>query len=239
MGSWWAIPTYSFGGNVEMLLDRAWSAMNKRAPELASNFVKIVHFVHDNPDLAVAFRGKTPPAFGSELYLDKLAEKYARGFDSKPLPRPQTVPDPALAVVMEHGYLVDRGEIGTQIDGHRWAMVAENVVGDLLERYIYSELGEDDWIWCAGEVVKHCDFIRGGVGRGNRWESLQIKNRDNSENSSSSRVRIGTEIQKWHRTVSRTGETRWDEFPVGSADVQLSEHGFQEYIIEYIGNLPK
>lgn len=216
----------------------AREVMCEREPRLEERFVNIILFVADNPELAVSFRGKAAPGFGTREYLERVAEKYIRGMEPRSLPQPQTVPDPALAVVMEYGYSVDSEELESQIDGHRWAMVAENVVGDLLERYIYSELGDDDWVWCAGEVVKHIDFVRKSTTPGVKWESLQIKNRDNSENSSSSKIRSGTDIQKWHRTISRTGQTLWEKFPVGSVDVSLNEDGFQKFIIEYIGDLP-
>jgi len=212
--------------------------MRERDPGQTERFLKIVQFSVDNPELAVSFRGKSAPAFGSREHLERLADKYLKGLDPRALPQPQTVPDPALGVVMEHGYNVDSRELDSQIDGHRWAMVAENVVGDILERYIYRALGDDDWVWCAGEVVKHIDFIRRSPRTGVEWESLQIKNRDNSENSSSSKVRSGTNIQKWHRTVSRSGQTRWNEFPIGAVDVVLSEAGFQRFIVDYIKDLP-
>lgn len=229
----------SAGDEMDDLERLAREIMRKREPRLEEWFVQIVLFLADNPDLATTFRGKMAPVFGSPEYLERIARRYIDGMKSRPLPKPQTVPDPALAVVMEYGYDVDSGELDSQINGHRWAMVAENVVGDLLERYIYSQLGDDDWIWCAGEVVKHIDFIRKARRPGVKWESLQIKNRDNSENSSSSKIRAGTDIQKWHRTRSKTGQTRWDEFPVGPVDISLSEVGFQKFIVEYIRDLPK
>lgn len=217
----------------------AREVMLARDPLLVENFVKIILFSRDNPDLRVLARGRLKMPFGSEEHLEWLADRYLRGREPKQLPTPGTVPDPALAAVMIHGYGVDERAINTQIDGHRWAMVAENVVGDLLERFIDSELDDDDWVWCAGEVVKSVDFIRPSRSVGLDWESLQIKNRDNSENSSSSAIRNGTDIQKWYRIKSKTGQTRWEVFPVGAVDFQFSEDRFQNFIVEYIGQLPE
>lgn len=50
------------------------------------------------------------------------------------------------------------------------------------------------------------------------WEAVQVKNRDNTENSSSSAIRQGTTIEKWFRTYSkpsrkRATNTNWENFP--------------------------
>lgn len=100
-----------------------------------------------------------------------------------------------------------------------------------------SKCTDDDWVWCAGEVVKAVDFIRPSKQAGVDWESLQIKNRDNSENSSSSAIRNGTDIKKWYRTVSKTGSTRWEKFPVGADGEKLDEVDFQNFVKEYLMNL--
>lgn len=215
----------------------AREAMGEVDPSLSDNFVKIVLFSHDNPALRVLQRKsvRVPnPEFGTKEHLRFLANKYANGREPKPLPMPKTVPDPALTTVMLVGYGMAENDLKTLIEGHRIAMVAENVVGELLERYIDSKLSDDDWIWCAGEVVKSVDFIRPSKKAGVHWESLQIKNRDNSENSSSAAVRHGTDIKKWHRTVSRTGQTRWESFPIGRDSEKLDEKDFRNFVKEYI-----
>lgn len=226
------------GYQVWKFRELAQDIMWERDEELVDDFANIICFLEDNPGLAPSFRGKRAPEFGSTEYVVRLADRYISGLEPSPLISPGTVPDPALAVVMIHGYGFDSSDIDDLVEGHRWAMVAENVVGELLERYIYSKLDARDWIWCAGEVVRSVDFIRVSDDPDERWESLQIKNRDNSENSSSSAVRKGTSIAKWFRTVSRTGETRWSNFPVRADGSALSERDFQEYIIEYMEGLP-
>lgn len=211
--------------------------ISARDPELEESFVKIVLFSQDNPALRALQRKskKTPnPQFGNKEHLEWLADKYVSGHSPKALPKPGTIPDPVLSTVMTAGYGVPTQNVSDIIEGHRIAMVAENVVGELLERYIDSKLDDNDWVWCAGEVVKSVDFIRPGKQKGTKWESLQIKNRDNSENSSSSSVRAGTEIIKWHRTVSRTGNTRWELFPVGTEGEVLSEEDFQNFVQHYL-----
>ncbi|WP_312169509.1 SinI family restriction endonuclease [Microbacterium sp.] len=206
--------------------------MIEHAPELVAHFEKIVLFLRDNPDVAPKFQGKKPPSFGTPPYLDKLAQRFVRGMEPRNLPEPATAPDPAVAVVMEHGFQVTADLLAAQIQAHRRAMVAENAVGSLLERYIFAKLGDDDWVWCAGETVRFIDFIRPSRRAGLKWESLQVKNRSNSENSASASVRSGTDVQKWHRTSSRTGRTQWESFPFRNGDSSLSEDGFLEFIID-------
>jgi hypothetical protein len=110
-------------------------------------------------------------------------------------------------------------------------MAAENMVGELLERYIDSVLSKHGWVWCCGALVKHVDFIKK---EDNGYRLLQIKNRDNSENSSSKAIRDGTTIEHWFRTFSRTGRTNWEAFPDKSLKSHLSEVGFVSYVEKYI-----
>ncbi|MFM7980465.1 MAG: SinI family restriction endonuclease, partial [Candidatus Fonsibacter sp.] len=65
---------------------------------------------------------------------------------------------------------------------------------------------------------------------------FQIKNRDNSENSSNSAIRNGTEIKKWFRSFSRTGATNWSKLPVEMSQYGLSEEGFMEFVAMYLKN---
>ena len=113
---------------------------------------------------------------------------------------------------------------------HQYSMAAENMVGELLERYIDSILSNHGWVWCCGALVKHVDFIKLEK---NNYRLLQIKNRDNSENSSSKAIRDGTTIQHWFRTFSRTGKTNWDAFPDTQLKSKLSEEGFVNFVENY------
>ena len=73
-------------------------------------------------------------------------------------------------------------------------MSAENVLGNLLEEFISTKIKPYGWVWCTGETLHAIDFCNtsGTV-------LLQVKNKHNSENSSSSGIREGTSIQKWYR----------------------------------------
>lgn len=79
--------------------------------------------------------------------------------------------------------------------GHVLYMSAENMNGAILEEYLASVLEEYGWLWCAGSTLRAVDFCKPG----NPYILLQVKNKYNTENSSSSAIRKGTEIQKWHR----------------------------------------
>ena len=63
---------------------------------------------------------------------------------------------------------------------------------------------------------------------------LQIKNRNNSENSSSSKVRDGTTINKWFRSFSKKDISNWKNFPDTQLNGQLSEEGFHNFIDIYL-----
>ena len=64
---------------------------------------------------------------------------------------------------------------------------------------------------------------------GNPPTLLQIKNRSNSENSSSAAIRIGTDIQKWYRIKAESGHTNWDKLQKDTG-VVLSEDDFYAFI---------
>lgn len=137
-----------------------------------------------------------------------------------------TVPDPAVDVILRA--FAGLENLSTVSEHHRQSMAAENLLGQLLERYIAERLEAHDWIWCAGNTIRSIDFLRNDLGI-----ALQIKNRDNSENSSSSAIRQGTAIQKWFRIYAKTGKTNWDSFPSTSPGVVLTENDFHRYIENY------
>ena len=82
------------------------------------------------------------------------------------------------------------------IDGHYLFMSAENMNGAILEQYLADILEPNGWLWCAGAIYRAIDFCYFGE---NEIVLLQVKNKYNTENSSSSAIRIGTDIIKWNR----------------------------------------
>ena len=129
-------------------------------------------------------------------------------------------------------------------------MSAENVLGNLLEEYIFSNIKEYGWIWCAGNTLKSIDFCNtsGKI-------LLQIKNKSNSENSSSSSVRKGTTIKKWYRlgTSNQNGvlspNYKWEKLnkiintskKKGSQlpDCSMTEDAFVDFVVNAVIKNPE
>jgi len=128
------------------------------------------------------------------------------------------------------------GELPIYSQYHQASMAAENKVGDLLELYLAEQLEPAGWFRCCCNIIKGVDFLKPG----NPVILLQVKNRDNSENSSSATIReylrehgCPVEIVKWYRCKSADGTTCWQDFP-GNADESLaSEEGFRKFIRGY------
>ena len=178
-------------------------------------------------------------SFGTENDLQKRAKAFEKGREVKLPEAPSTVPDDMVSIILEHYFSVPEHELEDAKQKHLLSMGAENIVGDLLERYLAQQLEQHGWAWCSGSIAKSIDFIRPPEDNGN-WVILQVKNRDNSENSSSAAVRGGTQIEKWFRTFSRTGKTNWDQFPDKAVREHISEKGFKKFVEKYLkSNLTK
>ena len=175
--------------------------------------------------------------FAGPPLVKSLVKTYHKARSPNRPERPQTVPDPLVSFILEHYFNVPEQNLERASSEHQLAMAAENMVGDLLERYLAKMLEPSGWIWCAGSIVKSVDFIKPPLQDPEVWTVLQIKNRDNSENSSSSAIRKGTTIEKWFRTYSRTGMTNWQNFPDEAQRAVLSENKFQAFVKNYLEEL--
>ena len=80
---------------------------------------------------------------------------------------------------------------------------------------------------------KQFNTVRGVDGR-----LLQIKNRSNSENSSSSAVRAGTQIEKWFRIKADRIEYMWGALNDICGTTHLSEDAFVTFVQTTIANNP-
>jgi len=195
-----------------------------------TKFSNLVVFLIENEKL-FGWRGKTKPNLLHEDGLEILAEKYFSAKFKVLVPSiPKTVPDYMASVILKKFYNYSQDKLKIISIEHQHSMAAENMVGELLERYIDSVLSQEGWIWCCGELVRHVDFIKQDK---KRYRLLQIKNRDNSENSSGKTVRSGTVIEYWFRTFSRTGKTNWGAFPEVLFKSNLSEEGFAKFVENY------
>lgn len=205
--------------------------------ELAPKFYEIVRFLELNPEAAPKPKSKIKPKFGSSDHLKIMASSF---IDSrKPLSRPKskTIPDSMVSFILEKYFDIDASELSRISEEHRMSMSAENMIGNLLERYIAHNLEPIGWIWASGSTIKAVDFILPPNSSEMSWYALQVKNRDNSENSSSSAIREGTIIKKWFRTFSTRNRTNWEMFPNNIIGSSLSENGFKLFVMEALEQL--
>jgi hypothetical protein len=225
-----------FGQNAESV---AQKAMLKIDAGLVDCFVQLIRFLKREPNAAARRNSRNQPIFGTEDYIASIAESFAHARRPKAPAKPTTIPDDIVSVVLEDFFGVDKSSLNRIKEEHQLSMGAENLVGDLLERYLASVLEPKGWVWCSGSMVKAADFIKAPVQPNGDWTVLQVKNRDNSENSSSSAIRNGTTIKKWFRTYSRRQGSNWAQFPDEDARPELSEEGFKKYVRNYLRLLPR
>jgi hypothetical protein len=213
-------------------LSYATEAINKVDPTHCANFLKILEFCFKYVEDAGGLHRSKPKL--SQSWIEAKAEKFViERYTAKPSAT-RNIPDPLIGIVSEEYFGIDSTEIDTLLDHHKIAMAAENVTGSLLEEYIASVMEPLGWVWCSGKMVKASDFIKFPSVQTGKPHLLQVKNRSNSENSSSSAIRKGTTIDKWHRLEAETGVTRWDKFPDPQGKKSLSEANFQEFVKDRI-----
>jgi hypothetical protein len=161
--------------------------------------------------------------------IKKWLVKYQGGFNGRASQRtsnpPGTVTDPIIEKI-----IVSRLENLSDEDlkkikyAHRLGMSAENILGLILEEYLSENLIEYGWHCAWGGTVKSVDFVH------ENGSLLQIKNRSNSENSSSSTVRDGTEIKKWYRIKADRVEYMWPQLNEICGTTNLSEDSFVDFV---------
>ena len=140
-----------------------------------------------------------------DISLDAYLKKWVSGYQSFVLPSSKvkkakgTCSDPAIKEMVKIVYSFDDATADYQSEVHDIFMAAENAQGDLIEEYIAERIKPFGWLWCRGETIHSVDFCtKDGK------HLLQIKNKNNTENSSSSSVRNGTIIEKWYRLGSKS-----------------------------------
>lgn len=211
--------------------------LNDDEKTLVNSFVEVSSFIAEFPE-ALSWKG-TKPSIEDEDGLRKIADAYFKGYRKSDFPAvPSTVPDEMVSTIMETAYGYTAKETEKIKLEHQHSMCAENCVGNLLERYLDSVLRKSDWCWCCGDFVKAIDFI--GKDENGKWLALQVKNRDNTENSSSKSIRDNTTIQKWYRSYSkdtvkgRDSFTRWDKLPSLMEGYGLCEDDFKKFVTNYL-----
>jgi hypothetical protein len=195
---------------------------------------RLLRFCARNPAAFPVKRGQRQLGSADEVEEGYLQNYIGRYYSAREraivLKDVKTKPDPAVDEVLKAYKKVPAEDLVRIGAAHRMSMQAENIVGQLLEAYIAPLLESKGWIWCCGETMRSVDFLKDAEGE---VRLLQIKNRDNSENSSSAAIREGTKIEKWYRSNSRTGETRWEklqDYCDAEVDERCSEEGFYAFV---------
>ncbi len=161
--------------------------------------------------------------------IKKWLLKYHGGFSGRASQRISnplgTVADPIIEIIIgaRLNNLTD-DELNKITFAHRLGMSAENILGLILEEYLSINLLDSGWHCAWGETVKSVDFVH------EDGRLLQIKNRSNSENSSSSAVRNGTQIEKWYRIKADRIEYMWSFLNEICGTTDLSEDNFVQFV---------
>lgn len=194
-------------------------------------------------------------------WLKKLVSHRSRPIILKqapPLNERNIVRDPALTLVLEqyykqNGINVRPKEIEMAINSHDLLMSIENIQGHLLEEYIAHNICKPpfNFIWLEGEIVKAADFAL-YLEENNKLYLLQIKNKYNTENSSSVTVRdVSTvEISKWYRLGKKKDKGvnipffKWPELneiiqEFTGQSPHLSEVGYHTFLETVLRQNPK
>ena len=161
--------------------------------------------------------------------IRKWLKKFQGGYAGRASQRisnpPGTVADPIIEKIIGARLTnLTEEELEKITFAHRLGMSAENILGLILEEYLSENLKEYGWHCAWGETVKSVDFVN------ENGNLLQIKNRSNSENSSSSAVRHGTEIEKWFRIKSDRIEYMWEKLNEICGTNHLSEGNYSPHI---------
>lgn len=121
----------------------------------------------------------------------------------------ETTNDPAITAIIT-GAFGDAIDVVEMRNVHRVFESAEIIGGNLLEEYIAKSAQKRGWIWCNGSVLRGVDFCNEQLNY-----FIQVKNRDNTHNSSSRSFIEGLgNTVNWYRMTSRRGAEQtynWDE----------------------------
>lgn len=169
--------------------------------------------------------------------IRKWLVKYRAGFEGRASQRvsnpPSTISDPIIEkIIGARLSKLTAKDLNSISYAHRLGMSAENILGLILEEYLAENLTEHGWHCAWGETVKSVDFVH------EDGRLLQIKNRSNSENSSSSAIRDGTQIEKWYRIKASRIEYMWDALNKICGTTHLTEPNFVQFVKETLTSNP-
>jgi hypothetical protein len=178
------------------------------------------------------------PIIPLDEYIEKWVLAYLRGYKNRPSvrvgKRSETVPDSIIKEILKMRINTVNDSQADEIEGgHSLSMTIENMVGDLLEEYLSIKLADYNWYCCWGSTIDAVDFCK------RDGSLLQVKTSDNSENSSSSRVREGTDIKKWFRRFStRENAYNWAALNRMIGNSIFSEDDFKSFVNRTVTSNP-
>ncbi|WP_084460029.1 MULTISPECIES: SinI family restriction endonuclease [Leuconostoc] len=137
---------------------------------------------------------------------------------------------------------MDSNTLSNYLVGHFLYMSAENTNGSILEEYLATVLEPRGWYWCAGTTLRAIDFCYFNENeKDSKVTLLQVKNKYNTENSSSSAIRDGTKIKKWYRLKHPRKASPYTPLPnwatlinLIEADADLASELTEEKYLSYI-----
>ena len=153
-----------------------------------------------------------------EKYIERWVKGYVKAINNIPSNRKakpkSSCVDPSIATIVKTICGLSDDEVKAGIKYHNLFMSAENIHGELLEEYIASKVRPYGFIWCRGNIMAAIDFCNS-----NGTFSFQVKNRKNTENSSSKKIREGSSIsiERWYRFDTRSEKNKkipiykWDK----------------------------
>ncbi|ECL1714274.1 SinI family restriction endonuclease, partial [Salmonella enterica] len=145
---------------VENAEELAKQKMDNINPELSEKFQLLIKFLSRFPESCSNPRSKqVRKNFGKAEHIEYLAQNFNESrLPKKPTP-PTTIPDEVVSLVLNVSFDIPQENLNRIKEEHRLSMASENIVGDLLERYLAEKLEPCGWIWCSGTSVKAVDFI--------------------------------------------------------------------------------
>jgi hypothetical protein len=207
---------------------------------LDEEFEIIKEFVKEDEGSFKKPSKKATYKYGDKKHFKSLKESFVKSRNLKmSIKEPETITDDALWEYIKLQKNLSDEKINEFAKYHKIAMSIETKLGSLLEGFIYKHISKHDWIWCSGNILQDIDFIKKKFNNeGNvEWISLQVKNSDNSENAASSRVRVGTNIKKWFRRLSKVkNKDNWIELIkiVNNDDEKLASELTEENYVKYL-----
>ena len=167
----------------------------------------------------------------------KQVESDIEGFFCKsPRLSPRTtVPDELVSDMLELIGGVEPHRRQQVQDQYNIQKQIEMKIGDFLEMYLLEHSFAFGWVQ-TGNLIRGTDMIKKKTD--GTWLKLQIKNSDNTINSSSAGFVVG-KAKTWARRNSTQGTHYWHEFPDPQVRSLLSENAFRKFIKRYYTDILK